>query len=280
MRKPSIHITENALASILNEVFEENNIKFKDSNKLAQLIVLKGRGHSLSNRSVVISNDKLKRDANKVTMTGRTNTAIFAQTLILCRRQLLRHRGLIMPKAGTREFLEYKEAAKLATEFCNEYGFSLKEGYKNYITIGLKKMTNFSLHKFKAIHSAIHQTYDAMLEIEMDKHSNDTDHAHSHYLKNIAERTGFSKGYKENPEKYNCFIHAVDEARNLGISPSTFIDAQFAGFDWASAIPDPHQLIGPKAIERAQKYCFENGISSGEKSKDKPIDWKALKKLK
>lgn len=279
MRKCSIHITESDLVKVLEKLIKvyDYQISIKDAATLAERIAHGSKGYALNSRSISVTNDKLKRDTNKVTMAGRDTTAIFVSLLFLCRRKL-KHRGLIAPKPGSPDWLNYKEATKLATEFCNEYGFQAKEGFLKYIEIGMTKMVNFSIYKFKQLHEAIYKEYDAQQKIQNDRYAPDTSRAHSYYVTLVSERIGFCQGFDKNSEKYACFIDAVKTAKEFGIDPKTYIKAQFAGFDWRSGIPDPLQLTGIKAIERLQNYCFENQILLGKSKQNKTVNFSKIKK--
>lgn len=257
MKVPSIHITVGTLAKLLKETMTEEkagNISFE---ALAQKIAIKAKGYALSHRSITVSNDKLKRDAKKVALLGRSDTAIFGQILTLVRKQH-KHRGISLPKAGTPEFIQLKETAKLATDFMNEFGLEKRAAYKAYVTLGLKKMKNFSIHKFPAMHGSICKDYEAISIIESDINTEKTREAHDYYIGKISAKIGFATGYEENPEKYICFVEMVATCLKRKIRIKDYIDAQFHGFAWRDGVPDPYQLNGEKAMERVQKYLFEN----------------------
>lgn len=276
-RQSSIHITEKNLIKVLAIIESKYDVQTNAKlDYLATLIAEEAKGYSLVNRSIHVTNDKLKRDTNKVMMAGRDSTALFVGIIHMLRRQM-KHRGLILPKPGNPEWLNYKETTSLAEEFCNEYGFSKKEGFKKYAEIGLSKIQNFSIFKFKNLHEAIFKEYEATTKISNDRNAKYTFQAHQYFTKLVQERIGFCQGYQKDPIKYACFIGAVETAREFGIDPRTYIKAQFAGFDWRSGIPDPLQLTGIKAIERLQTYCFEQGIKIGKENQDKKIDFNKIK---
>lgn len=223
-----------------------------------------GKSYSASSRSIKVTNDKLEKKVIKLKLAGRSDTAVFAQLLLLVRQQL-KHRGLKLIKVGDPDWLNIKEACKLATDFCNEFQLEIKTGYKEYIKLGMRKMKNFSVFKFKNLHSAICNEYEAIQIINQDRTPNQTEECHDIYLANIADRTGFSQGYKDYPEKYQYFVKAKEEAKKFGVSSRIYISAQFHGFEWNNSVPDPAQLVGPKSLDRLQKYAFANNIRLGEK---------------
>lgn len=276
MRDPSIHIKESVLIKILEELFPGKGPIKWDCKKLAKQILTKGRPYRLSSRSITITNDKLLKKTDKLKLAGASDTAAFAQTLLLIRRQL-KHKGLTLIQPGEPEWFNIKEACKLATEFCNEFQIPNKTGYKEYIKIGMSMMKNFSVFKFKGLHSAICNRYEAIQKINQDPTPSKTQEAHDNYIAIISEKVGFAQGYNDNPEKYQYFIEVKNEAAKFKISTKSYIKSQFNGFDWRSGIPDPMQLVGIKAVERLQRWAFENNQMLGKNSKS-GIDFKKIKR--
>lgn len=280
-RYPSLHILENDLAQVLADVFnDDDDCPFeydgKDMKELARSIVEKARTKSISSRALLSSNDKTERKAEKIKLAGRSETGVFAQMLLYVRRKL-KHRGLMLIKPGDKEWLDIKEACKLATEFSNEVGLPIKEGYKLYLEIGMAKMKNFSPYKFKGLHAAICKTYEAMEELEKDRDREKTEQAYLVYRKHVEEKIGtLFENIKEIPEKFVCFKRAKDEALKLKIGVKDYIRAQFVTMEWSGSLPDPYQLYGEKAVQRAIKYCYEHGITS-KKQGGSGIDFKKLK---
>ena len=241
---------------------------------LPQILVEGGRKYSLTSRSITVTNDKLLKQTEKIKLAGRSETHIFAQILVL-NRQKIKHRGIRMPKMGTREWMDLKEPCKLANEFCNEFNIPIKIGYNEYIKLGLQKMKNFSLNKFQTIHASIFKTYEAIQDLAHDPRPDFTKETKDIYVAKISERVGQTRGdYDKYPEKYVAFMYAKDTAKRMGVRIKDYIEAQFAGLEWANTFPDPLQLYGDKAEERAVKYCFENNIFMGKK---KTLDFKKIK---
>lgn len=234
----------------------------------------KAKSYSVNSRGVRVSNDKLEKKVIKMKLAGRSNTAMFAQILLLVRRQM-KHRGISLIRVGDNDWLNLKESCKLATEFCNEFQIPIKEGYRTYVTLGLKKMKNFSIYKFKTLHAAICNEYEAIQVINQDKYPQSTEDCHNIYLSNISDKTGYSQGYKDFPEKFQYFVKASEEAKKMGVSNKIYIAAQFQGFEWNNSVPDPTQLVGPKSIARLQRYAFEHSILLGQKRE--VINFKKIK---
>lgn len=240
--------------------------------KLAKEICLRARGRTAVQRSIVSSNEKTERKAEKIKLAGRSSTAVFAQLVLLTRRKL-HHRGLTLIEAGSNEWFQLKEVCKLATDFCNEFQLPFKQGCIEYLRIGMGKMKNFSLGKFKSMHQAVCKDFEAEQEILKDKTPTETDQLYKLYLAKVNEKVGWEfSDYKDNPEKYVCFIRAKECARKIGIGIKTYINAQFSTME---SVPDPYQLYGDKAIQRVRKYCYENNISV---KAAKTIDFSKIKR--
>lgn len=248
------------------------------SGQQAEIILKKGYTHSIASRALYVSNNKVQEKASKLKLAARSDTGKFAQMLLYVRRQM-RHRGIKLIEPGDPEWFTIKELTKLATEFCNEFQLSLKDGYQIYLRTGISKVKNFSINKLKSLHQAIFDHYEATQVIEMDKTPRETEELHDFYMANISDKTGFSQGYKNIPEKYRYFVEGKQEAKKLGVSYKVYIKAQFDAFEWNNSVPDPTQLVGTKALDRLQKYCFKEGLMVGKK-KGSGIKWDKLKKLK
>lgn len=272
MRLPSIHITEERLAILIREVLPDfSNV----SEALAKDIVNRAKTHSLSSRSIYASNEKMHQKTEKIKLVGRSETGIFAQMLHMTRRKM-HHRGIQLIGPNDKDWVNLKETAKLATDFCNEFSLPIKDGYQQYLNIGFDKMKNFSIYKFKSIHSAICKYYEAYQEILQDPTPEQTKKYYHYYTAKINERIGnIGEDLNKNPEKYLGFVKAKLEGNRLLLTAKEYIDAQFEAMEWANTIPDPLQLYGEKALERVQRYCYKHGISL--RKPDKGLSFKKFR---
>lgn len=243
--------------------------------KMADDICRAGKGYALTTRSLSVSNDKLMRQATKLKASMVGDTSLFSMCLTQIRRKF-NHRGINQVTPGEVEWLQLKEVCALATEFCNEFGITKRLGYVLYCEMAMGKMKNYSLNKFKSLHKVLCEEYEANQVIKKDDNKRATERAHDIYCKLISERTGFAQGYKDMPIKYQYFVKAANEAARMKIEVSVYIKAQFFYVDFTNQIPDPLQLVGPKAIDKLQKYCFENSIKINKV--ETRVDWKKIKK--
>lgn len=274
------------LIELIAEVFNDRIIAQPKSFKreiiegLSKALVEKAKVYSCSSRSILANNDKVLKRVDKLKLASRSDAGLFAKSLLYIRRKY-KHRGVQLIGPGSSDWLMVKELTKQATEFCNEFQMHPKVGYVKYLDIALGMMNNFGLNKIKSLHSPICNRYEAILEIEQCKYPDRAREAHDVFMGRIAAKTGGSMDYSKNPDKYRYFVRAADEAKSMGISISDYIESQFEAFDWKSAVPEPSQLYGDKARERAVKYCFQKNIQMGRGSavvQGPNINFKAIKK--
>lgn len=278
MREASIHIKESDLILVLKEVMPKYNFYASDKRyiEIAKKLVVTAKTKSISSRSIYASNRKLEEKGNKIKLAGRSETGVFAQLLLLKRRKM-HHKGLQLIEPSSPDWVNLKETCKLATEFCNEFGINIKTGYTEYLDIGMSLMKNFSIFKFKNLHSVICKHFESTQEIREDKTPNRTTMLYDLYLKKVSQKLGWeANDYKDNPDKYVCFVRAKELADKFKIRLDHYIEAQFFAMEWGdrTMIPDPHQLYGDKSIERVRKYCYEHNITIKEAKK---VDFKKLK---
>lgn len=243
---------------------------------LARRIMESAKTYSISSRSVYATTKKISERAEKIQLAGRSETGMFAQMILMHRRKL-KHRGVILISPGSPEWVNLKETCKLATEFCNEFGIPIKEGYNAYLEIAIGMMKNFRLTTIKSMHSSICTTYESLQEIAHDKTPVQTTMMYELYLRKINLKLGWeSNDYKSNPNKYVCFVRAKEAAVKAKIDMKVYIAAQFAMMEQGdrSFIPDPLQLYGDKAMERVRKFCYEHNITQHISKK---LDLKKIK---
>lgn len=269
MRLPSIHITENQLRAILND------LEIEDTRQVAKFIMIRAKKYALAHRSILTTNQALQKKVDKIKLTSKSEAGLFAQIMVLVRRRN-KHRGITLIQPGQSEWFQLKEVCRLATEFCNEFQLKLKDGYQEYVQLSLTRMgKNFSLNRYKSLHASICSEFEALQEVRQDQNPSRTKEIHDFYVNMIAERTGNGFGYSEEPEKYRFFIQVRKECDRLKVGFKFYIQAQFQGLEWANSYPEPNQLTGKNAEKRLMHSAFENNIKIGKE--EKVIDWSKIK---
>ena len=265
LRKASLHILEENLVKVLQEVVKENDdLSSLSLADLAKTICRKGKKYALLTRKILEDSPKAAPQLAKTALSVRKDALAFSHTLSMCRRKA-KHRGIGIIKEGSRDWLLIKEITYLANQFCEDFGINSKEtGYVIYINIALEKMQKFGLPKFNSMHESICRTYEAQVDIKHDNDSEGTKRICDAYNRLLSDYSAYPQNWHKHPEKYMNFIRVREICRKEKIEPKEYLTAQFVGLQWANTVPDPLQLIGDKALERWFKYAVKNKIKTPE----------------
>lgn len=267
MRNPSIHIDKETFLVLIEKV------GIKDIDKFFR----EARKYSLDNRSVTVTNDKLKKIAEKVIQSNKGDASLMADVIYSVRIKM-KHRGVKRIGINDREWLQIKQLAKLGNQFSQEFELEKRAGYIEYIQLGLSKLASMRQYISKLInmYETICNEYDSRQELNNDPNPQKTMEMHNVFVNKIADRTGLFEKLDNRPDKMTAFLRARELCDNMGIDYETFIDAQFEALDFCNGIPTPEQLYTDKAKERLNKYLFTHNISVEPQSK---VDfWSKLKK--
>jgi len=275
MRSPSINITESNLILVLKKIYTAEALNDKQIEKLASRILCLAKPFSISNRKIILDSLHLEKKVTKLNASNRNDADLFSNLLLNIRRKL-KHRGIQQIKPNTKDWLLIKDITGYANQFCEEFGLEKREGYIEFINIGVGKMSKFSLIKFPNMLSGISESYASAKELSKDSDPELTKQIHNLYQRIITDKTGLPTDFSKNPDKYIYFLRVRELSENLGIKPSIYIKAQFASFEWRDGVPDPIQLVGDKALERLNKYLYQNNIQV--KKQGKKINWDKILK--
>ena len=263
-RQPSLHITEDNLVLILKEL----GIRHKDYTLalLAKTIATKAKTFSMPNRKVSITTEKLKKDISKLTKSNRDDAVLFSKVLVMERRKA-NHRSIQQIKPGSPEWKNIKDITATAVQFCEEFDLDRLKGFSIYIGICLTRIKKFSVNKLISMYPVVAEVYQANLVLESDTDPIETKKAHDIYNQVIIDKTGMAYDYSKDPVNYQYFVKVKDRAKELGISSSIYIKAQFHALEWIRGVPQPIQLTGDKADDRVRKYLYEKGLRISNNSK-------------
>lgn len=255
-REPSIHIYRSDLLKIFKDILPKGVLieAFTDQ------VMLKARPYSLNNRVVVASTDRIENRLKRTLSASTADADLLARIIALVRKRL-KHKGVTQIKPSDRDWPQVKVIAELANQFSTDFELPKKAAYIKYIEIAFSKMNRPLLQKVPAMHSSICETYEAMEVIRLDTHPDITEKVHNYYRLKVAGRTGFVNNFKNAPEKYMYFVKVRELVDSLRVPLNHFINAQFEAFEYKNGLPQPSQLIGPKAKERLNKYLFEHNIT-------------------
>jgi len=271
MRDPSLHITKSDLKKILKTLLPE-----KDEEKMADKIFKKARLYTPHSRKFVVTSKKSQTKAERISSSSIKDAELFS-LILLHKRKSMKHRGLKQIKAGSRDWLIVKDIVNIANEFCETYELEKREGYIEFINIGIERMAKFMLVKLLNMGTSIIDIYGFKKQLEQDDTPKQTEEIYKFYRSQIISKTGLFVDYSK-PEKYVYFLLVKNKANELGISGEEYIKAQFYALEWRNGYPDPIQLIGDKAIQNLNKYLYEKGISL-KKPVSSPINWEKIKAM-
>ena len=278
-RQPSIHITEKELTNILRDMFEEDFSNW-DFKKIATDITKRAKGKQLSNRKLVVSNDKLVKQATKMVKASMTDVEQLNQLIFYIRKTKTKLYIREKFKAGSKDYTQLKELASVCNQFCNTFGFSKKEGYTKYLTECIPHISSSLNYVGKIINMAekVFNTYETKNLIDNDDNPKLTKEILDYYSSSIIKKTGMDT-ITMNPSTYIKFIDVRKKIEELKVDPEVYIDAQFEGLAWTDNYPEPSQLLNDKALERLNKYIYKHNIKNKveSKSKDSELKDKLLK---
>lgn len=281
-RQPSIHILEKDLADILEVIFEdmfdrELNVDFKT---VAKEIAKRAKGKQVTNRKMVISNDKMIKQATKVVKASMTDVEQINQLIYYIRKTKTKLYIREKFKAGSKEHAQLKDLAEVCNQFCNTFGFAKKEGYTNYLMASIPHISSTLNYVGKIINMAekVFNLYETNKLVDADKDPKTTKEIMDYYNSSIIKRTGMDT-VTMNPNNYVKFMEVRDKVEELGVDYMLYIDAQFEGLAWADTYPEPSQLANDKAMERLNKYIYKHNIKkkNNTASKDAEMKNKLLK---
>ena len=270
-REPSIHITETQFRRVIRKILVVTNSELEE-------IFINCSKYQLTTRKLNLTNERVEKKAKMLISSDKGDAQVFANLLFHVRKQL-KHRGITAIKEGTRDWLILKEVCKLANEFCESFRLDKRDGYIEFIKIALSKMNKFSINKVQSMCAGISDAYAAKIEISQDEYPEITNRGYQRYNSKVLDRTGLTFNYKEQPEKYVFFIRVAQICIEMGITPENYIDSQLESFVFKDSIPDPAQLVGVKAKDRAVKYMFDSGKKIKQEVESK-VNFKAIKNVK
>lgn len=268
MREPSLHIKEKDLVNVIKKLKYAYDINKIKPAELAKILVEMSKPYSCNQRSISITNDKLEKKAKSIIQSSKGDAMLLASIIYNVRKKK-KHKGITKLDEGNRDWPQVKKLAGICVQFCNEFNIPRRKGFIEYITIGMSSITSTRSYLLKLINmqEKITNDYDFKLQVLDDKNPKETKLIYDFYADLIMQKTGIDIKYDMTPDKYINFILVRELTDKLDIPYDIFIKAQFHGLAWASSYPQPGQLVGDKAIERLNKYLYENKLKV---KKEKP----------
>jgi hypothetical protein len=272
-RDPSLHITKSNLVKVLKAAL----IPFEDAD--IERIFEKAAVYQIKNRYLLKAVGKDGKAVKKVMDNTSGNVQMFNRLLNQLRLKA-NHRFTSVIGKGTSEYVILMEIASLAEAFKLKYKIdATDEAYTYYIESGLELMGNkYGLSKFKYYNTSICETFECAVEISEDKTKDDTKAFQECWKVIMLERVGECPTIK----KVSDYVHLVrgkNAAKAKKASFANWIDAQFEGLAFLSAIPELNQMYGDNALKRYDKY-MQAATSAKKKDATALGDEADIKKIK
>lgn len=258
-RIPSIHITKPQFIQILDEFGIKN---FPTDQFFAQ-----ARRVSVNSRSVFTTNKKDTRKVNNILLASKGDASMVAD-IVYSIRTKLKHRGVRkVTENNKRDWTLCKDLANICNQFAEDFGFdNTRSAFITYIDIGFKKMGRDHrnvLTRLIAMCENIYAYYETKSSIQEDTDKTITKSIYNYYNKKVADATGIyeREDLENDPERYNHFLQIRLLCEENKWNYEDYVDAQFDGMAWCNGLPEPHNMYGPKAIERYKKFIYKYGKS-------------------
>lgn len=276
-REPSIHISRVTFSRIFKEVMGRSL-----GDKFIDEFFYKARQSSLDHRSVVGENKKVQTQAIR-RASGSIGDANLLADIIYSTRVQLKHIGVTKIKQTDAQWASVKELVPVVNEFCQKFGFEPRHGYIEFVTTGVKLMSQAKRVNYNFCANWLHQrvnwimdVYEAEKEVKEDKYPKFTREVYEHYTKEILDRVGINNTYDKNPQEYVWFVRARNLADEIGIDYETFVQAQFYALEFCNGIPKIEDLSNDKARQRVINYMAKFNIVSRPKVDN--TNWDDFKK--
>lgn len=254
-RDPSIHVSYSQFLRLLDELGIEDfptDTFFSKAQKVA-----------LNSRTLLVSNKKDTKKAKQILLASKGDAAMVAD-IIYATRIKLKHRGIRkVTESNKKDWSLCKDLASICNQFCQDFDIkNTRSGFIAYINIGFKRMGRDHrniLTRLIAMAENIYAYYDSEQSIKEDDNPKQTNFIYEYYNKKVADATGIWERVPLNtdPDKYNHFLCIRNLCDENGWDYKNFVEAQFDGMAWCNGLPEPHNMYGPKAIERYKKYVYK-----------------------
>lgn len=269
-RDPSLHITKSNLARILAEV--EFNARTNPMS-LADAIMTASIPYQIKDRYLqLLEQNKVTKD--KITRSIKADQTTSDQDVgkmnLILHTLRMASNPHVKPKPilrDSKDYLMLKDITKLAIIFCETFGIENKnEGFKEYLTIGLSLMRNYSLNRFKYYDNRIHEDLNARVTLAHDPDKEGTESFKEMLVE--AMRYYSSMEFFIKKDEHHSLLHVYHgrvHADEVGAEHDDWIIAQFEGLAFLDTLPELSQFYGENALGRYKKYMV-NKVKTTEES--------------
>jgi hypothetical protein len=268
-RQPTLHITANLLAQLLEEVSISNNGTSYKETALTMIEMAHRRGFQIRGRNLTtLATRTAKNKAERLqSIDVDIATALNFQSVLNMRRQQEKHTLITTIDVAHKDFALLKEIAGIAEEFCDVFDIKNKlDGYNEFITIGFQltnKRQSFRLNNFKLSAQKIFDIYKAVTMLIDDKNKDGSKKLRLEYERSIVELCGSCPPIEKSYELVN-FVYAREEADDAKAKYKDWVKAQFEGLSFLGVIPEIYQLHGDGALSRYNAFMKQKNAKDKE----------------
>ncbi len=260
MRDPSLHITKKNLAKILNIL--EFNVR-TSGEELSEKIFYVAGPFQIKDRYLKLLNTKtpLKKKLEKSLKAdaGMPDkfVELFNGLLTSCRQAQNSFTKVRLITKDNKDYILLKEVAKIAHEFSEHFDIQpRKDGYLEFIKLGLAMMPKYGLNKFKYYQNKIFDSFDNQLQVVTDTNRQATLEFYNIWQAKMVEYSGL-EDFVDIEYQYDKFIHILLGRQASDVVQADYelwIVAQFEGLAFLSAIPELSQFYGDGALNRYERH--------------------------
>lgn len=253
-RDPSLHITKSEFSKICDLLGHKDfpiDTFFSFAKK-----------NTLYSRGVIVSNKKTTKRVNNLLLV-KTGDANLIADIIYASRIKLKHRGVRkITEADSRQWVNCKKLASICNTFCNDFGLETREGFIQYIEIGLSRMSDYKnlLQRLISMEENIVAQYECVKDLRSLSRS-DMDivmNLHNQFVNRVADATGILEDHSKDPTKLIHFKRLKDFLEEKGwLDRDDYMEAQFDSLTWCNGLPQISDLYSDKAVSRFNKYLYK-----------------------
>jgi hypothetical protein len=241
VRKPSIHVTQEGLFKVLEEMgfkFPSNGLKRTFLNKLQEYQV---------KRNLVFA--PTTAAAAKVQGKKITDAAAQKSYAILAELRSAGKAMMRMIKPGQPGWPDVLEASQAADLFVQRFDIDdVNAGHRMYYKVAIEILgANFNLKSLATQYEKVCNKFQEDVDLFQCKDLTKVKEMMEQYIK-LARLTKQAAVALSSQKIW--FVRAYNQATELGVDPLKFIEIQFEQMAWANVNPTPKQLSGEQAFNR------------------------------
>lgn len=244
MRRPSIHVTEQALVEELTRL----GFKLTETDVAALSKALRHR--QLRHRSLVLA--PTAAQATKLRGQRLADVEVLRLYALLAKSQddrgAFKFRPVRPGQAGWTDVVALVEAAR---RFVQAFDITdVDDGVRKYYELALDQLgSRASTRNMAACYEEVVARFTVRLEVYTDPYHGETSDLFKEYVRRARLSTKEAEALRVE-SVYVHFVRAANQARELGARPARWVQVQFEETEWTGKSPSPKQMYGDQALTR------------------------------